>query len=180
MSPVTKEDLVRIAHSYYPESQQWEAAWNRALDWKECDALIQAIQAAFPTYRAGRFIQPRRVACLYSILVQEKPALQGSQVRTRIVGAISVLAPVYLVYVTKEPVGGVGSSARPLLSFTPDEEEKPYTGKLANLIERHLGYRPFPLEFADVPLPGVRIDFLHAAQPTLLAALFANRLESLP
>ncbi|HVG64391.1 MAG TPA: hypothetical protein VNA24_37865, partial [Hyalangium sp.] len=50
----------------------------------------------------------------------------------------------------------------------------------AQLIEQHLGYRPFPLQLADVPLPDISVDFLHSNQPTLLTALFANHLEDLP
>jgi hypothetical protein len=179
----TQEELVRVARTYYPVSQRWEAAWDRALNWKECDALIQAVQAAFPSHRVGRFVQPRRVACLYCILVQEKGAPGGERVLTRIVGAISVLAPVYLVYVTTETLGTEGTerrSAHPRISFTPEEAERPDMSTLAQLIEHHLGYRPFPRELAEVPLPDLRVDFLHSEPPTLLRALFANRLENLP
>jgi hypothetical protein len=97
------------------------------------------------------------------------------------VGAISVLAPLYLVYVTTEPAGPARRPAPPArLSFVPQDAERPYTDALSRLIEQHLGYRPFPLELADVPLPDIRVEFLHKEPPTLLTALFANYLENLP
>ncbi|MBZ4421595.1 hypothetical protein [Myxococcus sp. RHSTA-1-4] len=188
-------ELIQIARTFYPPThsggiaespagllahQRWDAAWDRAMDWKECDALIEAVQAAFPSHFAGRFIQPRMVACLYCILVLESSGPGSGRIRTRIVGAISVLAPVYLVYVTTEPVEAARRPARARISFVPQDSERPYASKLARLIEQHLGYRAFPLELADVPLPDIRVDFLHKEQPTLLTALFANRLEDLP
>ena len=51
---------------------------------------------------------------------------------------------------------------------------------LARLIEKHLNYRPFPLELADVPLKGLRVGYLNTKQPTLRAALFSDDLENLP
>lgn len=91
-----------------------------------------------------------------------------------------MLAPFYLVYVTKKQEGARRPShAR--LSFVPQDAEKPYTSTLSRLIEEHLvGYRAFPLELAEVPLSDIHVDFLHGEQPTLLTALFANHLESLP
>lgn len=197
MSRSMKEELIELARTYYPprhsggmaespadpqlspQQQRWEAAWDRAMDWKECDALIHAVQAAFPGHRAGRFIQPRKVACIYCILVLESGPGDG-RVRTRIVGAISVIAPLYLIYVTTEPLESARRSAHSRPSFAPQDAESPYASTLARLIEEHLGYRAFPLELSNVPLPEIRVDFLHGEQPTLLTALFANRLEDLP
>jgi hypothetical protein len=193
MSHGMKEELIQLLHACYPpraegpadrlrtpQGQRWEAAWDKAVDWPECDALIHAVQDAFTEHRAGRFIQPRMVACLYCVLVLEPSGPESAGIRTRIVGAISVLAPLYLVYVTREPMGSAWCPDRARLSFVPQGAEKPYADTLARLIEQHLGYRPFPLELADVPVPDIRVDFLHMEQPTLLTALFANRLEDLP
>lgn len=198
MSHSMKEELIELVRACYPsrqsigwedpeshrltpQGQRWESAWDRAMDWRECEALIHAVQEAFPSHRAGGFMQPRIVACLYCILVLEPFGPEHARTRTRIVGAISVLAPLYLVYVTTEPAGPVRRPSPPArLSFVPRDAERPYTDAMARLIEQHLGYRPFPLELADVPLPDIRVDFLHNEPPTLLTALFANHLESLP
>lgn len=201
MSAFTREELIRIARSFHPtgypvetdddsepllayqctpEYTRWEAAWDGAMNWKECDTLIQEAMAAYPAHHVGRFSQPRMASCIYVIASQEQPDPSGGQRVTRVVGALSVLAPAYLVYVVKEVRDTSGRSSRPRLSFTPEDEEKPSADKLAWLIERHLGYRPFPLELADVPLPDVRVGYLHTKQPTLLAALFSDELENLP
>jgi hypothetical protein len=193
MSIATKEELIRIAHTYYPprdlaasaeqrppESQLWEEAWDKAMEWKECDTLIQALETAFPTNRVARFIQPRKVACIYCMVLVESRDPAGRRLLTRIVGAISVLAPLYLIYVTKESLDAAQPSPRPRAIFSPEGPEKTYADILAQLIEQHLGYRPFPLHLADVPLRDIFVDFLHSDQPTLLTALFANHLEDLP
>ncbi|WP_309889903.1 hypothetical protein [Archangium sp.] len=201
MSAFTREELIRLARSFYPtgypietdddsepvlayqrtpEYARWEAAWEAAMNWKECDTLIQEVMAAFPSHHVGRFSQPRMASCVYSIVSEEKPDLSGGQRVTRVVGALSVLAPVYLVYVMKELRDASGRSSRPRLSFTPSGEEKLSAHTLARLIERHLGYRPFPLEWADVPLPEVRVGYLHTKPATLLTALFSDDLENLP
>jgi hypothetical protein len=169
-----------LAYQRTPEYARWEAAWDAATDWKECDTLIHEAITAFPAHHVGRFSQPRMTSCVYSIVSEEKPDPSGGQRVTRIVGALSVLAPVYLVYVIKELREASGRSSRTRLSFTPSDEEKPSAHTLARLIERHLCYRPFPLELSDVPLPDVRVGYVHTKPPTLLAALFSDDLENLP
>lgn len=201
MSAFTREEFIRIARSFYPtgypietdddsepllayqrapEYARWEAAWEAAMNWKECDTLIQEVLAAFPSHHVGRFSQPRMASCVYSIVSGEKPDPGRGQQVTRVVGALSVLAPVYLLYVMTELRDASGRSSRPRLSFTPSNEEKPAAYTLARLIEHHLGYRPFPLELADVPLPDVRVGYLHTKPATLLTALFSDDLENLP
>lgn len=65
--------------------------------------------------------------------------------------------------------------------FAPTGEARSAADTLARLIEQVFGYRPFPLELADVPLPDLRVESLHEP-PTLLGALFADRgtLANLP
>jgi hypothetical protein len=125
-------------------------------------------------------MQPRKAACVYCILLLEGRDLDGGRPLTRVVGAVSILAPLYLIYVTKESVGAAQSSPHPRAIFSPEGPEKSYADVLAQLIEQHLGYRPFPLELENVSLPDIHVDFLHSEQPTLLTALFANHLEDLP
>jgi hypothetical protein len=193
MNTPGKEELLQIARAHYPrgdstapddhrspEHRAWEEAWDKAMKWKECDTLIEALQAAFPMARAARFVQPRKAACVYCILLLEKGDRTGGRHLTRIVGAVSILAPLYLIYVTRESIGSAQPSPRPLAIFSPEGPEKAPAEMLAHLIELHLGYRPFPLELAHVPIPDIHVDFLHSEQPTLLTALFANHLEDLP
>ncbi len=109
------------------------------------------------------------------------PLPEGGQVLTQVVGAVSILAPLYLVYVTTQTVRPDKTATRPLLDFAPTGEAKAPADTLARLIEQVFGYRPFPLELADLPLPDLRVESLNEA-PTLLGALFAARdsLANLP
>ena len=189
MTRPMKEELLQIARTHYPPrsasaytespSRAWDEAWDRALAWKECDTLIQALQAAFPMARAARFMQPRHSACIYCALLLENRDHNGGRHLTRIVGALSVLAPLYLIYVTHEHIG-TPRPPRARATFSPEGPEKAPAAQLAQLIEQYLGYRPFPLELADVPLPELQVDFLHSEEPTLLTVLFSNHLEDLP
>ncbi len=201
MSVFTQEELLQVARRFYPrgypietddhsesllayqrtpEYARWEAAWDKAMSWEECDTLIHEVLAAFPTCHAGRFSQPRQASCIYCILSQAEPVGSGSRRNVRVVGALSVLAPIYLIYVLKEPPEGPSLLSRSQFSFIPADEDRPSAYKLARLIENHLGYRPFPLEWAEVPLPDIRVGYLSAKQPTLLTALFSDDLENLP
>jgi hypothetical protein len=150
------------------------------MEWKECDTLVQALQRAFPSTRAARFMQPRMAACVYCILLLEGRDPEGHWHLTRVVGALSVLAPIYLIYVTHESLGAPQASPRPHAIFLPEGPERSYANLLAQLIEHHLSYRPFPLELANVQVPEIHVDFLHSEPPTLLTAFFANHLEDLP
>lgn len=97
------------------------------------------------------------------------------------VGAVCILAPLYLVYMTTTLVGPDKTSTQPRLTFEPSGEAKAYADTLARHIEQLFGYRPFPLELADIPLPDLRVESLYEP-PTLLGALFASRdtLANLP
>lgn len=195
MSEVTREELVQVARHYHPagfpvetdahdqplhpyqrtpEYQRWVAAWDKALAWKKWDDLLEEVHAAFPDREAGDVTQPRMASCLRCCVYLSEPQADGRRSVTRIAAAVSVLAPVYLVYVTTQTLG-----ARQL-SFEPASEVKPYAEKLAGLIERELGYRPFPLGLADVPLPELRVSYLKRAKPTLITALLSDWLENLP
>ncbi|HYO65189.1 MAG TPA: hypothetical protein VEU33_03825 [Archangium sp.] len=94
---------------------------------------------------------------------------------------MSILAPLYLVYVTTQRVGPDTTATRPQLDFTHTGEAKSSADTLARLIEQVFDYRPFPMELADVPLPELRVESLHESA-TLLGALFADRgtLANLP
>lgn len=111
----------------------------------------------------------------------QQPLPDGGRTVTRVVGAVSILAPLYLVYVTTQRVGPDTTATRPQLDFTHTGEAKSSADTLARLIEQVFDYRPFPMELADVPLPELRVESLHESA-TLLGALFADRgtLANLP
>lgn len=201
MSELTREELIRVAHHYYPvgfpvetdtpeqalhpyqrtaEYQRWLAAWDKALAWKEWDLLLEALHEAFPGEEAGDVTQPRMAACLRCCLYRNEPQPDGSQRVTRVAAAVSVLAPVYLVYVTTQTLWFRQRSTRSQLFLQAPSEVRPQADTLSRLIESILGYRPFPLPLAEVAVPEIRVIYLKRAQPTLLTALLSDHLENLP
>jgi len=59
------------------------------------------------------------------------------------------------------------------------EEVKPQAATLAAVVERVLGYQAFPLQFARVWVPGIRVGNGDGEGATLLDALFDDDLDSL-
>jgi hypothetical protein len=226
MSELTQEALVQIAHQHYPtgfpvekddysqpllahqrtpEHQRWRMAWERALAWEEWRTLIRELPLSFSSYAVGVGTQPFGSACL-RCFVYRKESLPGEETFvTRIAAAVSVLAPLYTIYVTTQvwhatstsyarPSAAEGEgeaeeseahrlyrSSRPQLAFEFPSTVKAEADRLARLVERVLGCRPFPLALAQVPMPDIRVGFFTGERPpTLLDALFSDNLENLP
>jgi hypothetical protein len=189
-------ELIRVARHYYPagfpvwedddeepvpayqrtpEFQRWNSARQGAWDdWKEWNDFLENVRAVFPGHDLRDVTPPSVDACCRCCLYLHEFLSDGSRVITRVVGAVSILAPLYLVYVTTMMVRPDGTATRPQLTFEPVGDAKPYANELARHIERAFGYRPFPLDLADVSLTELRIDALYE-RPTLLGALFASR-----
>jgi hypothetical protein len=199
MNELTEQELVQLVHRYYPtgsfvasdsytqnvppytrtpEYQRWMAAWKRAMDWKEWELLLEELDTTLDG--VGDVTQPSMAACRRCAKsVKQSPPGQAQQV-TRVVAAVSVLAPLYITYCTTETIGSHGRPAAQHFSFEPTNEARSYAEVLASTVERVLGYRPFPLHLADVRVPGVFVPHLDGAQATLLFALFDQQLHNLP
>jgi hypothetical protein len=222
MSELTQEELVRIVQQFYPqgfppeeddasetppahqrtpEHQRFMAAWERALQWEQWGTLMDELWATFPKHRLGGGTQPFVSACLRCQIYKAESLPEGGELVTRVVAAVSVLAPLYVVYVTTqrwelqpqmvrtstgatEGALRLRRSSHPQLMFEPPADLQPQTRALARLVERILECRPFPLQLAQVPLPGLRIGQLNYLSsdppPTLLDALFSDDLANLP
>jgi hypothetical protein len=205
--PVEQEDLSEAvpAHHRTPEHERFMAAWEKAQHWPEWKHLMKELPAAFPGYGIGRGTQPFVSACTRCFVYREEPLPGEERFVTRIAAAVSVLAPFYVVYATTQiwrstytpyisprdnlPSGEVKGpetfrlyhSSRPELTFVPPSAFKPAADTLSRLIEQELGCSRFPLEFAKVPLPGLRVGFFNGeGPPTLLDALFSDSLANLP
>ncbi|WPB77118.1 hypothetical protein KYC5002_50090 [Archangium violaceum] len=197
-------ELIRIARHYYPagypvwedddeepepvyrrtpEYQRWRTLREKSRDsWKEWNDFLLGTRSAFPGHPVCDVTHPWADACSRCCVYLKRPLPDGGHVVTRVVGAVSILAPLYLVYVTTETVRpGDTAFLQPQLDFAPTGEAKSSADTLARLIEQVFGYRPFPMELADVPLPELRVESLHESA-TLLGALFADRgtLANLP
>ncbi len=204
MNDLRATELIRIARHYYPtgfppweddheesvpayqrtpEHQRWEAAWEQALRWKQWKSFMDDLRAAFPGINLGSLTPAYQAACRFCLLYLENPLPDGDQLVTRVAGAISILAPLYLVYTTTQLVRSDQTATPPQLSFEldPTSEAWPYANKVAHHIERAFGYQRFPLDVADVPTANLRVHYLNE-QPTLLGALLDSKgnLANLP
>ncbi len=170
-----------LAHQRTPEHERWRAAWKKALAWEQWDQLLVAVEATFPENGARDATQPWHSACRRCCLYIKEALPAGGQIVTRVAAAASVLAPLYVTYVTTRTLKAGARASSPQLTFDPPQEIKPKMEALARMIERELGYRPFPLEFAEVTLPDLRVGYRNSlAPPTLLDALFSDDLANLP
>jgi hypothetical protein len=175
--PVTADDYSQdvLPFQRTPEYARWSEAWNKAMVWPEWKTLVQEMHRAFAV--CGDCTQPRGAACRRCCVYLERPLPDGARHLTYVAAAASVLAPLYVVYCTTSIVVDRHSLDR-RLSFELPEEANPHAATLAALVERILGYQRFPLQFANVPLPGVRVAHSFGEEATLLDALFDNHLES--
>jgi hypothetical protein len=167
--------------------------------------LIRELPLSFPSYEVGVGTQPFGSACLRCFVYRKEPLPKEETFVTRIAAAVSVLAPLYVIYVTTQvwhatytsysrpshakPMGVAEKneahrlycSSRPQLAFEFTGAVKADADRLALLVERVLSCRPFPLALAQVPLPDIRVGFFNGEQPpTLLETLFGDSLENLP
>lgn len=194
MRAFTRAELLRIAHDHYPpgstvfididrstpEFQRFSAAWKKALTWERWTSLLGGLRAAFPGLPVGNVTQPSMSACLRCCVYLESPLPDGGRVLTRLAGAVSVLAPLYLVYATVQHIRADGTYSQPRYFLQPPDEIRPHAELLVQHLERELDYRPFPLELANVPVPGRCVYFLNGGEPSLLDALLGRDLDNLP
>jgi hypothetical protein len=177
--PITTDDYSQELHPYQrtPEYARWREAWERAMVWPEWRTLIQAMRGSFDSY--GDCTQPRVAACRRCCVYLKRPLPNGADHLTCVAAAVSVLAPLYITYCTTEIVIDKQSQDTRLFFDLP-EEVKPHATTLSALVERVLGYQAFPLQFAHVLVPGIRVEHADGKpEVTLLDALFDTQLDSL-
>ncbi|MBN9686034.1 MULTISPECIES: hypothetical protein [unclassified Corallococcus] len=205
--PAEDDDLTESvpAHQRTPEHARFMAAWDKALSGTEWKNFMTELRRALPGENIGGGTQPYVSACMRCFLYRTEPMPGGERLATRVAAAVSVLAPFYIVYATTQlwrptytayPMQadrspereGAGAPAfhlhhfsSPQLTFDPPAAVRPEADTLARSIEEVLGCRPFPLAFAGVPLPELRVGFFNGeGPPTLLDALFSDNLAHLP
>ncbi|WP_147451357.1 hypothetical protein [Corallococcus llansteffanensis] len=205
--PVEEDDLAEPvpAHQRTPEHARFMAAWDKALNGTDWKNLMKGLKRAFPGEDIGNGTQPYVSACMRCFLYRTEPLPGGERLATRIAAAVSVLVPFYVVYVTtqvwhptytefpmaaaRHPKSGDAGDesfhlqhfSSPQLTFAPPATVRQEVNALEHQIEEVLGYRRFPLAFAGVALPGLRVGFFNGeGPPTLLDALFSDNLAHLP
>lgn len=181
--PVERDDYSQplLAHQRTPEHEQWRAAWRKALAWEKWDHLLNTLEDTFPSEDASDATQPWHSACRRCCIYITNPLADGRQTLFRVAVAASILAPLYATYVTTRILKPGVRPSPPQMTFEPPHEVTPQVALLSQLVERELGYRPFPMEFSGIVIPDLRVDFRNSMEPpTLLEALFSDHLENLP
>ena len=201
MEELTEAGLVQLARQYYPtgfpvekdeylpegglpymrtpEHARWRGAWDKAMAWPEWKELRREMRVIFGNSSAD-CTQPWGAACRRCCVYITRPLPEGARLVTRVAAAASILAPLYVTYCTIEAVANRERLSHQF-TFDPTEEVREISHQLAALVERVLGYKPFPLHFANIPVPGIRIDRVPMdREPTLLDALFDDSLDNLP
>jgi hypothetical protein len=180
--PFTTDDHSQDLHPFQrtPEHARYLEAWDRAMVWPEWKTLIQEMHRNFDAIADST--QPWVTACRKCCVYVDRPLPNGARHVTRVAAAASVLAPLYVTYCTTTLVVNKHTPAheRRLLLELP-EEAQPHAATLSTLIERILGYQAFPLQFANIHVPGIRVyHMVTDSGATLLEALFDNQLDNLP
>jgi len=198
MMDLTEASLVKLAKHFYPtghpvrndeydaegllqlqrtpEYARWQEAWGKAMDWPEWQTLRQEIKRVLPVCADNT--QPWHSNCRRCCVYVDRPLPNGTTLHTRVAVAVSVLAPLYLIFCTTDIRVGKRSLEHRFLLEVP-EEVRPQASTLAAVVERVLGYQPFPLQFAQVWVPGIRVGNGDGEGATLLDALFDDDLDSL-
>ncbi|WP_224370286.1 hypothetical protein [Hyalangium versicolor] len=146
--------------------------------WPKWDSLLEELDPALDG--VGDITQPYMAACRRCSKSLRHVLPNGTPHVTRVVAAVSVLAPLYVTYTVTETVEPQTGSISQRISFTPAPEVELHARTLARGIERTLEYRPFPLRLSNVVVPDVFVPHAEGAQATLLSALFDSQLLNLP
>lgn len=183
----TREELLAIARLYFrpddpytgkppfhtPENLRFDELWEHQLAqnrdrWR---AMVKAIGREFPTFSLWDIT----ATCDSSFKVGAYPA-RGRPlppIPWVVVGALSILAPIYTVYaIAYEPVAGARPKERVLYGPLPPEMRQP-ADVIARHIEQDFEATALPPEVAATPIP-LRVELLEPPQTTLFHAFFSS------
>ncbi|XXF80860.1 hypothetical protein P2318_14195 [Myxococcaceae bacterium GXIMD 01537] len=171
----------KLPYQHTPEYQHWVSTWMSALhaDPPPWMRILTHLKAAQPGEEFGTYTPVCQAACYVLIHYLRLPRRDGApgERRLRLAGAVSLVAPVYLLYCAEDLPHSRSAEVR----IPPPEEVRPHAAMLAQHIEHATGYSPLPPTLARVPVEGVRVFHLeNDEQPTLLTSLFMGDLGNLP
>jgi len=190
--------LLALVRRYYPRGSAWNdhdhnpppdlpeeikrlaALWERELandeTWQRLkqtlrDCLSQGVgEMSVPVHDAGR-----RCA-VYLDHFKDVPRGQPARI---VVGAVSLIAPLYYVYGVNRTYDDPRNPDQLLVELPPGEMKE--VGEVvARCIEQVYDYRPLPVELARVPVEGLCMDHMRFEGWTLLEALFTTDPANLP
>ncbi|HZI04995.1 MAG TPA: hypothetical protein VEZ71_13280 [Archangium sp.] len=188
---LTTEQLLTIAREYWrpdryqhltqqpsPEDDKREARWEEALQKVDrWHAFLNDLSQALPGFTIGDGTATPD-ACFRCVAypVKGRPLPPFDWV---VVGCISILAPIYMVYgIEFERAGKERLGAKVSFEPLPPQMRQP-TDVFARKIEETFGVGALPREVAEIPVPLV-VEWKEPPETRLFHALFSNQPESVP
>lgn len=185
--PNSVEALIEIARHYYPpglydsdpgyllseEALRLEEAREKAgknnSKWVN---LLERLKEALPEAHIEDWTYLRHDAS-YRCRIYLPGAGPGEAESTAVVACVSILAPLYLLYVSQQQHIG-GRHPAPDISYTPLPGTEPYWNEAARQIEAIFGFDPIDLEAGSTPVPNIVVGNVGMGKATLLDALFTD------
>lgn len=97
-----------------------------------------------------------------------------------VVGCVSILAPIYIVYSVQYGRVGNRMGLNPRVGFEPfPPEMQPMADLIARRIEETFGVSKLPREIAETPVP-LFVKWVEPPETTLFHALFTNEPDNVP
>jgi hypothetical protein len=191
-APPSLEQLLSIAESYWrpdkeyqlrqeksPEYHRFEARWDEEL--KEIDHwhdFLRDLRRELPGFTIGDGTATPD-ACFRCVAYPAKGRPMPPHPWI-VVGCVSILAPIYIVYSVR--YGRVGNRTRlnPRVGFEPFPPEMQHPADvIARKIEATFGFSKLPRELAETPVP-LFVQWVEPPETTLFHALFTNEPDNVP
>jgi hypothetical protein len=189
--PLSVEQLLSIARSYWrfdkeyhyridssPEHVRLCARWDEALkkheQWLD---ILEELERELPGFSVGDGTATPD-ACFRCIAYPGTRPLPA--VNWLVVGCVSILAPLYIVYGVR--YGQVRDRKRldPQLFFEPlPPEMRAPADVISRKLEETYGYSKLPAELARTPVP-LFVQWVEPPETTLFHALFTNEPDNVP
>ena len=188
---LSKEQLLSVVHEYWdssneflvrqeasPKRRKLDALWDEKL--KSLDlwsAFLRVLRSELPGYVVGSMVTPID-ASFRCVVYPDKDSRPPSSCWV-VVGCVSILAPVYILYgVECEYEGGRLRNHKASLEQPPPDMAFP-ASVVARKIEATFGCSVVPREIAETPVP-LFIEFKAPPETTLFHALFTSEPSSIP
>jgi hypothetical protein len=189
---LSTEQLLEIARNYWradkdyelrqeksPEFARLEARWTQALERvDQWQAFLRELKQELPDFTVGDGTATPD-ACFrcvaYPVKGRPLPAFDWV-----IVGCVSILAPIYIVYGVEYGRVGTRKRLNPRLRLEPFPLEMKHPAEvIARKLEESFGVGKLPREIAETPVPLV-VQWVEPPETTLFHALFTNEPGNVP
>jgi hypothetical protein len=186
---MTADDLLSIVYEHYPRHlshgdprHKGTVQTQRLLDARErayqgravWDAFVARMRARHPDlgFEDASYLQ--HDACFW-LRMSTTPIDPSTKAWTMVCACVSVIAPLYVVYVSRmRDVGGVETAD---VRYESEDDARALYDEMTREVEATFRYRPVPPDLGLVNVPDVQIDPHEAGGATLYDCLFTSALR---